>query len=81
MTMSWIRSFFTPPLLEGDEDGTRTARLLHAVLLALLGITAFFVLSGPLTHDNPTPFLIVGSLLVAIFLTGLFFTRLGGTCG
>jgi PAS domain S-box-containing protein len=56
-----IRRFFAPPIFDGDEDKTRTARVLNAFLLT---ITAFLILAGGIL----VPFVFVEKLYNAMFV-------------
>jgi len=41
-----IRQFFTPPVFPDDEDKTRTARILYALLANMTVVVALIVISA-----------------------------------
>lgn len=54
-TVKYIKNFFTVPTFEGDENKTLIARILHVILMIVLGtiIIAFFMAaSGKVTNQT-----------------------------
>jgi hypothetical protein len=65
MTMqSWIRRLITPPVFEGDEDKTRTARVLHRVLLTIIVVALLSVLVTPFVPRASDVAVIVPPLVI-----------------
>lgn len=68
MNQSWLHRFWAAPVFEKDERKTRTAALLNAILLGILGVTAAFALVYLFKFHN----------LVGLLGFGIFFgMRLG----
>jgi len=61
---SWIRRLITPPVFEGDEDKTRTARVLHRVLLTIIVVALLSVLVTPFVPRASDVAVIVPPLVI-----------------
>jgi GAF domain-containing protein len=73
---TWIRQFLAPPVFEGDEDKTRVARLLHAVLLAfLIMLLAYAAIS--IVLPNPETILPLVGATIALDLGAWLLMRRG----
>ncbi len=72
-----IQKAFSLPIIQGNEDASRRVKLLHIILLALIGITSFFVISSLFTHADPTPMLAMGTILISLWVSGLVLNRKG----
>lgn len=71
-----IRQFLAPPVFEGDEDKTRTARLLNTLLLALLATILFSATALLVTQEVLIGAAAVGTLF-SLVLTALLVMRTG----
>jgi putative methionine-R-sulfoxide reductase with GAF domain len=72
-----IKSFFTAPVLEGDEEKTSNARLLHQIALVswVMPILAFIIAGLNL---DVSPFALQGGLVFSVFLVVIMaFNRAG----
>jgi methyl-accepting chemotaxis protein len=65
----WIVQFITPPVFEDAEDKSRTARLLHVMLLILLTITPVAcILLALLEPENALRNLLIGAVMTPLFM-------------
>jgi GAF domain-containing protein len=74
--LGWIRKFMGVPVFEGDEDKSRVARLLSAVLWASLIVMLVYGIST-LAFPNPREALSFVSIVIAVNLIALLLMRRG----
>jgi GAF domain-containing protein len=74
--LGWIRQFMGAPVFEGDEDKTRVARLLSAVLWAFLIVMLVYGIST-LAFPNPREALSFVGTIIAVNLIALLLMRRG----
>ena len=72
-----LESIFTPPVFENDEEKTHSAKLLNFILLTMIGLTLFYTITAPFTHDDPTPLLVTSIFLFTLWVGGLIFNKKG----
>src|SRR5574341_1344654 len=72
-----LKAFFAHPVFEGDEEKTRTAKLLHQITLAIwsLPVVAMLVL---LINPAMRPFVLPVAILLAITLILIMFLNQTG---
>jgi PAS domain S-box-containing protein len=72
-----IRKFFAPPVSEGDEEKTRTAKLLHQITLASwsLPILALLVSAG---NPSVRPFAFPAGIVLGVTLAVIMFLNRAG---
>ncbi len=72
-----MRHLIAPPVFENDEDKTRIARLLNAILLTAVAATVMLIIATPLaSSDLGAPWLLE-SVLVLLELSALVLMRRG----
>ena len=74
---SLLRQFFTAPVFEGDEEKTRTAKLLYQITLAnwflpLAGVIVSFV------NPSTRPFVLPAIIILAVILMVVMFLNRAG---
>jgi GAF domain-containing protein len=62
--VTWLRKILAPPVFEGDEDKTRTARALNTVLLTILAVALLGVFATPFVARPLDPVIIIPPLVV-----------------
>jgi GAF domain-containing protein len=62
--LTWIRQLLAAPIFEDDEDKTRVARLLNAVLLAFLAAVAIYGILAVFLPNPEAALPLVGSVIV-----------------
>jgi PAS domain S-box-containing protein len=72
----WARKLLSPPVFS-DEDKTRKASLLNAILLTLLAITLAYGVLAPLVYSDPASLLAVLALILVCLLAALGLMHLG----
>jgi PAS domain S-box-containing protein len=71
-----IKGSISPPCFE-DEDKTRTAALLNAILLGVLALSVMFAVVTPLAYPNPSPMILLACAVVLVLLCLLYLLRRG----
>ncbi len=66
--MDWLKRYFAAPVFE-DEDKTRTARLLNAIMLGILALAALSAIAAPFIYTNPLP-LWLSDIIALLFWLG-----------
>jgi hypothetical protein len=74
--LGWIRQLLGAPVFEGDEDKTRVARLLNAVLWAFLVVMLAYGIST-LMFPNPREALSFVGIVIAVDLIAFLLMRRG----
>jgi GAF domain-containing protein len=62
--LSWIKRFFAAPIFEGDDEKTRVASSLNAILLVSLALSVVFGLTALIASPNPAFSLALTSALI-----------------
>ncbi|MCP4415921.1 MAG: PAS domain S-box protein [Chloroflexi bacterium] len=64
------------PIFE-DEDKTRSASVLHLIVLILFALTLIFTVAAPFTHADPTPIWLTSLILIPLWALALAQIRQG----
>jgi PAS domain S-box-containing protein len=75
--LTQLRKFLAPPAFEGDEDKTRTANLLHIVLLTLLTAAVSYGVFAPIEPELRLRRVIILGPLIAVLLALMWAMRRG----
>jgi PAS domain S-box-containing protein len=74
--LSTVKHLLTPPTFDDDER-TRRARLLNAILLSLIVMDIIFMATIVVALDDPIPRLVAASTWLMVMSAGLYFSRRG----
>ncbi|HBX69534.1 MAG TPA: hypothetical protein DEH25_09180 [Chloroflexi bacterium] len=66
-----LKTFFQPPVFEGDEEKTQSARLLHSFLLIIIGISVLYPVISYLAGNPLGSNVMILVITIAMSATGL----------
>lgn len=73
----FLKTFFKPPVFEGDEEITRDAKLLHQIIIAIWGLTVITAIVG-LLNPSAGRFVVPAGIILAVTLTTIMFLNRAG---